>query len=118
MNVQGRNEGRRARVGAAALVSLVLVGCQPYARELFIVTNETEETVVVSWSDGRVYATLHPGESAEQMPPAERCLTTPLPADRFYAKAESGKRYDYGRPPCAGERWRIGATASPRVSPS
>lgn len=106
----------RLRAGAMLVMTLALVACQPSASEFFIISNETDENVVVRWNDGNQYASLPPGKSKEAGYSPANCRHPPLPVEKLTATTESGKRYIWDRPLCPGKTWHIRET--PKASPS
>ncbi|GAA0978823.1 hypothetical protein GCM10009555_042490 [Acrocarpospora macrocephala] len=100
--------GRRTALLTAGL-AFFLSACQIGRDALFIVTNDTTETVVVTWN-GMEYATLPPGRSKQISLSSEVCTATSPPADDLRAVSARGKHYAYGRRACNGETWRVGST--------
>jgi hypothetical protein len=88
------------------LVIVIFAGaCQIGQDELFMVVNDTEETVVVKWNE-QVYATLPPGRSTGNALPGD-CPASPQQVDRLTATSTSGKGYQYRGRVCNGNAWHV-----------
>ncbi|MEV8638243.1 hypothetical protein AB0395_41980 [Streptosporangium sp. NPDC051023] len=114
--VSERPKRTLVRIGPLILASFLLGACQMGPGELFIITNQSDETVVVT-RNGNVYATLPPGRGNETALVGD-CPDGPSSGDRFSATSASGRHYDYEGPVCNGREWRIGTASRPPVFPS
>lgn len=115
-SVSDRGKNTLVRIGLLVLVSFLLGACQMGPSELFIITNQSDETVVVT-RNGNVYATLPPGRGNETALVGD-CPDGPSSGDRFSATSASGRRYDYEGPVCNGHTWSVGSAESRSPSPS